>query len=355
MMDRFAHLQWPFFEPRHAELARAVDAWAAQSLGYAHDEDADAVCRRLVKDLGAAGWLKHCVNEAPDVRSVALIREALAYHAGLADFSFAMQGLGNDALGGQVGDHGYAVYLVCHSGPVGNDFRGDAYAVAVSPDLRTWETFFVRDVVGDVQIDRDGGVSVSGRPLTSWTPEEGVRRLGLPQPVGTVVARAADGTYVRLRLTDGPDGCTGEAVVARPGDDEWGDPVPGSFTAEPRARCRVDYVNTEDDDVVRFALSSDRATKAALVEREVGIERLQPQRNVTLLGLEITDAAGQGVDLAGELFLLRSRRGNPALKDAKVLAAPGRPCCEKKKQGNKKRAPGRAAAETLHKRGRLSR
>ena len=167
--------------------------------------------------------------------------------------------------GGQVGADGYAVYLVCHSGRSDDQFRGDAYAVAVSPDLRRWETFFVRDVVGDVQVDQDAGVSVSGRPLTTWSPEEGVRRLGLPQPPGSTVARAKDGTYVRLTLTDGPGGCTGQAVVADPGDDAWSDPVPGSFTAEPRARCRVDYVNTEDD-VVRFALSADRATKAALVE-----------------------------------------------------------------------------------------
>jgi hypothetical protein len=167
--------------------------------------------------------------------------------------------------GGRVGDHGYAVYLVCHSGKVENDFRGDAYAVAVSPDLRTWDTFFVRDVVGDVQVDQAGGVAVSGRPLTSWTPEEGVVRLGLPQPPGTTVARTEDGTYVRLTRTEGSDGCTGEAVVAEPGDTEWSEPIPGSFTAEPRARCKVDYVNTEDGNA-RFALSSDRATKAAIVE-----------------------------------------------------------------------------------------
>jgi alkylation response protein AidB-like acyl-CoA dehydrogenase len=97
-MNRFAHLEWPFFEPRHAELARTAEGWAARAIGYAHDADADAVCRRLVKDLGAAGLLKHCVSDAPDVRSIALIREALAYHAGLADFSFAMQGLGSGAI-----------------------------------------------------------------------------------------------------------------------------------------------------------------------------------------------------------------------------------------------------------------
>ena len=107
-MDRFAHLDWPFFEPRHAELARRADTWAAANLGYAHDEDArapkgataDATCRRLVKELGAAGWLSHCAPaEAPvEVRSLALLREVFAYHAGLADFAFIMQGLGSGPI-----------------------------------------------------------------------------------------------------------------------------------------------------------------------------------------------------------------------------------------------------------------
>src|SRR5712692_9241125 len=107
-MDRFAHLDWPFFEPRHAELARRAESWAAANLGYAHDEDAgaprgasaDATCRRLVKELGAGGWLSHCapVDSQVDVRSLALLREVFAYHAGLADFAFTMQGLGSGPI-----------------------------------------------------------------------------------------------------------------------------------------------------------------------------------------------------------------------------------------------------------------
>ncbi len=97
-MDRFAHLQWPFFDPPHAALSRAVDTWASAHSGHAHGDDADAICRQLVKDLGQAGYLKYCVNEQPDVRSIALIRETLAYHAGLADFSFVMQGLASGPI-----------------------------------------------------------------------------------------------------------------------------------------------------------------------------------------------------------------------------------------------------------------
>jgi acyl-CoA dehydrogenase len=96
-MDRFAHLEWPFFEPRHAALARKAEAWAAANLSDAHDEDADAVCRRLVKELGSAGFLSHCApgDSRFDVRSLALLREVLAFHAGLADFALTMQGLGS--------------------------------------------------------------------------------------------------------------------------------------------------------------------------------------------------------------------------------------------------------------------
>ena len=92
-MDRFAHYDWPFFEPRHAALAREIESWAGENLGHAHGDDADGICRRLVQDLGCAGYLHHCATDKPDVRTVALLREVLAYHSGLADFSLAMAGL----------------------------------------------------------------------------------------------------------------------------------------------------------------------------------------------------------------------------------------------------------------------
>lgn len=99
-MDRFAHYDWPFYAPRHAVLARETDAWAAKNLGHAHGDDADAICRRLVRELGGAGLLRHCVPGSAeyDVRAIALVREVLAYHAGLADFAFVMQGLGSGPI-----------------------------------------------------------------------------------------------------------------------------------------------------------------------------------------------------------------------------------------------------------------
>ena len=97
-MDRFAHYAWPFFDEKHAALAQDAESWAKENLAHAHGEDADAICKRLVQDLGCAGYLRHCVTETPEVRSIALLREVFAYHAGLADFAFVMQGLGSGPI-----------------------------------------------------------------------------------------------------------------------------------------------------------------------------------------------------------------------------------------------------------------
>ena len=97
-MDRFAHYAWPFFEPKHEKLGREAEAWSRENLAHAHGDDADAVCKRLVQDLGCAGYLSYSASESPDVRSIALVREVLAYHAGLADFAFVMQGLGSGPI-----------------------------------------------------------------------------------------------------------------------------------------------------------------------------------------------------------------------------------------------------------------
>lgn len=100
MSDR-SFLDWPFFEDRHRALADNLDAWAEQHLAGVDHSDTDAACRSLVAMLGKGGWLQHSgamAGEALDVRSLCLIRETLARHDGLADFSFAMQGLGTGAI-----------------------------------------------------------------------------------------------------------------------------------------------------------------------------------------------------------------------------------------------------------------
>lgn len=99
MADR-SFLDWPFFEERHRELAAALDGWCAENLPVDH-HDVDAACKGLVAALGQGGWLRHSgagEGEALDVRTLCLIRETLARHDGLADFAFAMQGLGMGAV-----------------------------------------------------------------------------------------------------------------------------------------------------------------------------------------------------------------------------------------------------------------
>ncbi len=99
MVDR-SFLDWPFFEARHREMALALEAWCAAHLPVDHG-DVDAACRGLVAMLGAGGWLRHsgaAAGERLDVRTLCLIRETLARNDGLADFAFAMQGLGMGAV-----------------------------------------------------------------------------------------------------------------------------------------------------------------------------------------------------------------------------------------------------------------
>ena len=100
------YLDWPFFETSHAALAASLETWADARLGtLAHGGNVDDTCRALVKALGEGGWLRYAVAkshggqlEKLDSRSLCLIRETLARHDGLADFAFAMQGLGSGAI-----------------------------------------------------------------------------------------------------------------------------------------------------------------------------------------------------------------------------------------------------------------
>ncbi|WEF35692.1 acyl-CoA dehydrogenase family protein [Pseudoduganella chitinolytica] len=108
MADK-SYLDWPFFAEHHAALERALDDWAGRELAHVHGQfgkDVDGACREIVRRLGEGGWLRHAVGgtayggaaDAIDTRALCLIRETLARHEGLADFAFAMQGLGSGAI-----------------------------------------------------------------------------------------------------------------------------------------------------------------------------------------------------------------------------------------------------------------
>ncbi|MCP5083701.1 MAG: acyl-CoA dehydrogenase family protein [Alphaproteobacteria bacterium] len=101
MADK-SFLTWPFFEEAHRALQHELESWCEANLPADHN-DVDQACIDLVAKLGADGWLQHSAvdpdGDAPlDVRTLCLIRETLAHHDGLADFAFAMQGLGTGAI-----------------------------------------------------------------------------------------------------------------------------------------------------------------------------------------------------------------------------------------------------------------
>jgi acyl-CoA dehydrogenase len=105
-MSFHSHLDWPFFEEQHRRFGETLSLWAEREhRQYVDHSDVDASCRNLVRALGKAGWLKAVVPRAYggqsddlDVRTLCIARQTLAWHDGLADFAFAMQGLGTASV-----------------------------------------------------------------------------------------------------------------------------------------------------------------------------------------------------------------------------------------------------------------
>lgn len=107
-MPTSSHFEWPFFADRHRALAATIRVWAAKNIQVdpADESDVDGTCGKLVRQLGDAGWLKYAIGgveygaaaDEIDTRALCILRETLAYHSGLADFAFALQGLGSGAI-----------------------------------------------------------------------------------------------------------------------------------------------------------------------------------------------------------------------------------------------------------------
>lgn len=151
-MDK-SYLDWPFLDPSHKQLALDLDAWCQENLNdISHVRaDADQMCRMLVKKLGDAGWLRYAVPKAQggihdtlDVRSLCLIRETLARYDGLADFAFAMQGLGSGTISLFGSDPQKATYLTA----VGRGDKIAAFALSephAGSDVAAMTTCFRED------------------------------------------------------------------------------------------------------------------------------------------------------------------------------------------------------------------
>jgi acyl-CoA dehydrogenase len=104
-----SYLDWPLLEPHHRALALELERWARENIhdaAHARGQETDDACVALVRKLGAANWIRYAVGgkewggsaDTIDTRAICLIRETLARHSGLADFAFAMQGLGSGAI-----------------------------------------------------------------------------------------------------------------------------------------------------------------------------------------------------------------------------------------------------------------
>jgi acyl-CoA dehydrogenase len=105
-MPHLSHLAWPFFNESHRQFGQALANWAHKEVGqYIDHANVDNSCRLLVRALGKAGWLRTVVpaaygglSDKLDVRTLCMAREILAWHDSLADFAFAMQGLGTGSI-----------------------------------------------------------------------------------------------------------------------------------------------------------------------------------------------------------------------------------------------------------------
>lgn len=105
----YSYLEWPFFDDSHRKMVEDLENWCEKNLHEINHQDVFSTCRHLVRSLGEAGWLRFCVPSGQnnrwggvldrlDSRSLCLLRETLARYDALADFSFAMQGLGSGAI-----------------------------------------------------------------------------------------------------------------------------------------------------------------------------------------------------------------------------------------------------------------
>jgi acyl-CoA dehydrogenase len=155
-----AHLDWPFFDAEHRRFAEGLSVWAERAIAPLIDHrDIDGSSRRLVASLGDAGWLAAVVpashgglRETPDVRTLCIAREILAWHDGLADFAFAMQGLGTHSISAFGSTELKAKYLP----PVRAGRRIAAFALSEprsGSDVAAIETTVTPDGPAHIRID----------------------------------------------------------------------------------------------------------------------------------------------------------------------------------------------------------
>ena len=162
------HLELPFFDPIHRELGAGLSNWAPQQ--EVDESDDRLACRQWVRQLGDAGWLRYCVPaayggalERLDSRALVILRETLAFHSPLADFAFAMQGLGS----GAITLAGTAAQQAAYLGPVARGDRIAAFALS-EPDAGS----DVAAMATTARSEPDGTVVLNG--TKTWISNGGI-------------------------------------------------------------------------------------------------------------------------------------------------------------------------------------
>lgn len=358
-MDRFAHLEWPFFEEPHRRLARDAEVWARASLGeWTHAADSDAVCRRLVREMGAAGWLRYAVpaggvrqpgtGDGLDLRSICVLREVFAYYGGLPDFAFVMQGLGSGAISLAGSDalkarylprvaEGRAIAAFALSEPdAGSDVaaisatarrEGDEY---VLDGVKTWisnggiaDFYVVIARTGEaagtrglsalvVDADAPGLSAIERIEIIAPHPMATLRLTNCRVPAANLLGAPGEGFKLAMRNLDVFRASVAAAAI--------GLSRRALSEALRRARARRMFGHTLADFQITQVKLADMATAidaAALLTaraawaRDVGGRRIT--REAAMAKMQATESAQQVIDAAVQLFGgLGVVRGHPA-------------------------------------------
>lgn len=338
MTDDF--LDWPFFEAKHRILSAELETWCAAELGDEEPEDVDQACRSLVRRLGDGGWLRHCVpdeNGRLDVRTLCLIRETLARHSGLADFAFAMQGLGSGTISLFGTDAQKAAYLpsVARGEKIaafaltepasGSDVASIATAAARSEGGWTVDgekTFISNGGIADFYIlfartgEAPGAKGISAFIVERGTPglDDGeridviaphplatLRMTGMRLPASALLGAAGRGFQQAMATLDVFRTTVGAAALgfARRALDE----------ATRRASTRrLGAATLADNPITQSKLAEmvlDVETSALLVYRAAWLHDAKGKRNsreAALAKLHATDSAQRVIDKAVQMF-----------------------------------------------------
>ncbi len=358
MASSHTFLDWPFFGDSHRELASRLREWAAARLTGPAAEDRESVdraCRQLVRDLGRAGWARYCVptvaadgakHGAPagfDVRALALIRETLARHDALADFAFAMQGLGSGAISlagsPELRAHylprvagGEAIAAFALSEPdAGSDvaaLRCRATRTADGYELKGEKTWISNGGIADFycvfartsgpDVRPDGTVSAEG--ITAFVVDAATPGLSVSRRIDTLsphplAALAFDDCRVPLAQRVGAEG-EGFKIAMRTLD-VFRTSVAGAAVGFAQRALDEALAHSAQRRLFGKALADFQLTQAALADMATGIDaaRLltyraawlrdhgaQATREVAMAKLTATETAQQVIDRAVQLL-----------------------------------------------------